>query len=253
MFIYKSGEELEVRRMAVTRSIEQIVKDEVTRAIEEQAENITSSNADQIFEYSIHKSKVTWVVQCCTVCRRPNLVHQNPWDKHCNVEPINQNTKGEYTDQLENHKRIKQIAERVKPVKEEDEDKVQEGPRNPRLARSRGEKSKNHEKIKFPLWKEKASWDEYETMICHYRRVSKKDPEVHFMDLMNALNDSDKEHIATHMSQTFKNHGDPKTIMDEAIEWIACNYGSTRADRVKKVMETLLIIKRQEDEDRQIS
>ncbi len=71
--------------MAVMRSIEQIVRDEVTRAIEKHAENITSSNADQIFEYTTRKSKVTWGVQCCTVCRRPNLVHQNPWDDFCEV------------------------------------------------------------------------------------------------------------------------------------------------------------------------
>ena len=37
--------------------------------------------------------------------------------------------------------------------------------------------------------------------------------------------------------------------MDDAINWIACNYGSSKADRVKKVTETLLTIKRQEDED----
>jgi len=37
--------------------------------------------------------------------------------------------------------------------------------------------------------------------------------------------------------------------MDEAMEWIACNYGLSKADRVKKVTETLLTIKRGEDED----
>ncbi len=140
--------------MAVTRSIEQIVRDEVARAIEERAEEITTSNADQIFKYTTYRSKVTWVVQCCTVCRRPNFVHQNPWDENCTVEPISQNAKGEYIDQLENNKRIKQIAERVKPIEEEEEDEVEEGPRNPRLRRSRGEKQKTQEKIKFPLWKE---------------------------------------------------------------------------------------------------
>ena len=155
LFSFETGEDFEIK-MAVTRSIEQIVRDEVTRAIEERAEEITTANADQIFEYTIHRSKVTWVVQCCTVCRRPNFVHQNPWDKNCTVEPISQNAKGEYIDQLENNKRIKQIAERMKPVEEEEEDEVEEGPRNPRLRRSRGEKQKTQEKIKFPLFKEKA-------------------------------------------------------------------------------------------------
>ena len=50
--------------MAVTRSLEQEVRDEVTRAIEEHAENITRSNADKIFKYTIHKSEVTWFKQC---------------------------------------------------------------------------------------------------------------------------------------------------------------------------------------------
>ena len=137
----------------------------------------------------------------------------------------------------------------MKPTFEEgEEDETEERPQNPRFTRSRGEK-KREEKIKFPLWKEKASWDEYETMVCHYRKVSKKDPDIQFMDLMNALNDSDKEHIATRMSQTFKNHNDPKKIMDDAMEWIACNYGSSKADRVKKVTETLLTIKRGDEED----
>ena len=233
--------------MAVTRSTEQIVRDEIAKAIEDHAENITSSNADQIFEYKFLKSKVMWYVQCCTVCRRPNFVHQDPWDENCTLQPVNQTIKTEYIDQLENHKTIKQIANRMIPVEGEEDDEEQERPRNPR--RSRGERPKGNEKIKFPRWKEKASWDEYETMICHYRRVSKRDEETHFIDLMNALNDSDKEHIATRMSQTFKNHGNPNTIMDEAIEWIACNYGSSKSDRVKKVTDTLLTIKRGEDED----
>jgi hypothetical protein len=101
--------------MAVTKSIEEIVRDKVTRAIEKHAENITSSNTNQIFKYTTYKSKVTWVVQCCTVCRKPNFMHQNPWDEHRDVEPITQIEKGEYIDQLENHERLKQIARLFEP------------------------------------------------------------------------------------------------------------------------------------------
>jgi len=101
--------------MAVTKSIEEIVRDEVTRAIEKHAANITSSNTNQIFKYTTYKSKVRRVVQCCTVCRKPNFMHQNPWDEHCDVEPITQIEKGEYIDQLENHERLKQIARLFEP------------------------------------------------------------------------------------------------------------------------------------------
>jgi len=149
LFSFETGEEFEIK-MAVTQSIEQIVRDEVARAIEERAEEITTSNADQIFKYTIHKSETTWVVQCCKVCRKPNFVHQDPWDANCTAEPINQTTKGEYIDQLENHRRIKQIAKRVKPVKKQEEDEVQEGPQNPRLARSRGDHDRVFEPKQTP-------------------------------------------------------------------------------------------------------
>ena len=128
--------------MAVTKSIEEIVRDEVTRAIEKHAENITRSNADQIFKYTIHKSETTWVVQCCTVCRKPNFVHQDPWDTNCTAEPINQTTKGEYIDQLENHRRIKQIAKRVKPVKKTRRRRGTRRTPKPKVSKIKGRKIK---------------------------------------------------------------------------------------------------------------
>jgi len=121
--------------MAVTTSLEQVVRDEITRAIEENAGNVTRSNVGQIFKYTILETETKWVVQCCTVCRRPKFVHQDPWAANCTTEPINQTTKGVYIDQLENHKRMKQIAREMEPGWEE----VERGPRNPRLTRSRGD------------------------------------------------------------------------------------------------------------------
>ncbi len=111
--------------MAATRNITSIVEAEVTKAIEDHAGRITRSNADQIFEYTVFKSKVSWFVQCCTVCRRPNLVHQDPWDKHCNMEPINQNTTGEYIEQLEDHERLNQIARKFEPKQTPSKNKEQ--------------------------------------------------------------------------------------------------------------------------------
>ena len=117
LFFNKSGEGREITRMAVTTNLEQVVGDEITRAIEEHAENVTRSNAGQIFKYKFLKSGTTWGVQCCTVCRKPTFAHQDPWDANCTAEPISQITIGEYIDQLENHKKIQQIADRMKPDK----------------------------------------------------------------------------------------------------------------------------------------
>jgi hypothetical protein len=37
-------------------------------------------------------------------------MHENPWSEKCTLEVITQKIKAEYIDQLENHKRIEQIA-----------------------------------------------------------------------------------------------------------------------------------------------
>jgi len=66
--VIKVEEELELS-MSVTRNMEQIVRDDIARAIEEHAEEITSSNADYIFNYTRDRHQTTWVLQCCTVCR----------------------------------------------------------------------------------------------------------------------------------------------------------------------------------------
>jgi hypothetical protein len=133
--------------MSVTRSTEQIVREEIAKAIEENTEKVTPENADQIFDYKISKTRVRWTIRCCIVCHKPNFIHQEPWDDNCRVQQITQSFKGEYIDQLENHKRMKQIAERMMPEEEEEEEDERMIPRNPRLGRSWGEKPKFNEKI----------------------------------------------------------------------------------------------------------
>jgi len=136
--------------MSVTRSIEQVVKDEIAKAMEENADRITSENADTIFKYKFLKTGIDWVVRCCTVCKKPNFVHQEPWDDICQTQPANQTIIGEYIEQLENHRRFKQLARNMMPENEEEEEEEYERmrPRNPRLRRSKGEKLKQDDHLK---------------------------------------------------------------------------------------------------------
>ena len=145
------------------------------------------------------KNKVKWSINCCAQCRRPYILHEDPWIEECAVEPMKQDLKGEYIDKLESNKRIKQIAKSMEPDPEEeteDETDEDETPRTPRTTRTRTRTSrddKSHNKSKFPLWKEKTRCSEYELMKHWHRRTSKKDAENQFMDLVNALIDSTKK------------------------------------------------------------
>ncbi len=178
--------------MTLTRSDREGLDEEVSQAIENHAENIDQSNCDRIFIYKVTRRKIKWSINCCTQCRKPFLLHENPWVEECGVEPIKQDLKGELIEKLENHARVKQIAKSMEPDSEnEDSEDEDDRPRTPRYTRTRtrtrterGENSQN--KCKFPLWKEKTQWSEYETMISWHRKTSKKDPENQFMDLVNA-------------------------------------------------------------------
>ena len=69
------------------------------------------------------------------------------------------------------------------------------------------------------------------------------------MDLVNALIDSNKEEISTRLMQNFKNHGNPQTLMDDAVRWLDSNYGASKTDRIKKSAENLQTIRRRDNED----
>jgi hypothetical protein len=246
--VFEGGETLSVRkenRMIITKNIEAQVAEEVSRAVIQHINNIDESCCDDIFIYKVSKIGVIWTIKCCSVCGRPNLVHQDPWTGQCTQEPIDEDLKGEYIEQAEKHRRIKQVAKMLLvPEDDEEETEVAE----PRRRTTRGaEKEKS--KSKFPLWKENTLWSEYEPMITWHRRTSKKDPEDQFMDLVNALNDSNKEEIAKRLMQNFRDHGNMRQIMDDAVRWLDSNYGASKTDRIKKVSESIQTIRRREDED----
>ncbi len=97
--------------MIITKNIEAQVAEEINKAVTLHIENIDESCSDDIFIYKVSKSGLIWTVRCCSVCGCPNLVHQDPWIGQCTQEPIDQDLKGEYIGQAEEHRRIKQVAE----------------------------------------------------------------------------------------------------------------------------------------------
>jgi len=230
--------------MIITKNIEGQVAEEINKAVTLHIENIDESCSDDIFIYKVSKCGLIWTVRCCSVCGRPNLVHQDPWIGQCTQEPIDQDLKAEYIDQADKHRRIKQVAVLMVPPEEEEMVTVGE----PRSRRTRGD-DKQKSKCKFPLWKENTTWSEYEPMIVWHRRTSKKEPEDQFMDLVNALNDSNKDEIAKRLMQNFRDHGNMKKIMDDAVEWLNANYGASKTDRIKKSAESIQTIRRRDDED----
>ena len=101
--------------MDITRSYVTQVQEEIHRAVNQHIDNIDEDCSDQIFIYKVTRSSVNWTMRCCKVCGRPNLVHKDPWGQECTQEPINQDLKGEYIEQMENHRWIKQVAKMMVP------------------------------------------------------------------------------------------------------------------------------------------
>ena len=125
---------------------------------------------------------------------------------------MNQTYKAELIDHLKKNKRIQQLAEQFEPGEEEtEEEMITRTPRGPRAGFAKS--SLSQDKLKFPIWKENLSWSEYEPMITWYMETSTKEPKMQFMELINALNTSDKENISTRMMQAFKGQGGNKEIM----------------------------------------
>jgi hypothetical protein len=171
--VFNGGEQLEVTRsesmFETTRSMTQLVEVELERALDRNAKNINIENCDTIFQYKVYKTRITWVMRCCEVCMKPNIMHEDPWSEECVQLPINQNLLGEYIEQLENHDKIKQIARRLEP----------------RKARSRVNKSQSQEKCNFSHWKkiEETRPQYQEDLEDEY-----KDPEDGYEDITEVKN-----------------------------------------------------------------
>jgi len=104
--------------MTLTREMEIQVEEEIRVAIETHGENIQYDNSDKIFYYKKTGGTMNWDLVCCTVCRRPNILHADPWSEdQCILVAINQYTKAEYIERLEGNKALKGIAKRNTPAR----------------------------------------------------------------------------------------------------------------------------------------
>ncbi len=93
--------------MTVTREMQAQMEAEVEEAIEDHVQRIEDENCEQIFYYKRTKDPIIWGINCCTVCSKPNILHQDPWGDLCSQEAISLYKMAEYIDFLENDKRIK--------------------------------------------------------------------------------------------------------------------------------------------------
>ncbi len=104
--------------MAVTKSQALEIEAEVIQAIDNHAAKITEDNYEEIIAFKTLGKDAEWAVRTCDKCNRPTLLHDNPWSRVCEKtaeEKLTQNVAAEYIEQIENSKRIKQIARWVKP------------------------------------------------------------------------------------------------------------------------------------------
>jgi len=116
--VFDSEENTTVKKsntMNITRSDVTQVQEEISRAVRQHIDNIDRDCSDQIFIYKVTRGSVIWTMRCCKVCGRPNLVHEDPWGQECTQEPIHEDLKGEYIEQMEDHRWIKQVAKMMVP------------------------------------------------------------------------------------------------------------------------------------------
>ncbi len=142
--------------MVVTASIKKDITDEVNKAVETHAKSINKENCNEIFAFREHKGDIVWSVKMCDRCNRPTLVHADPWGDRCLItgEPVTQNVVAKYLDQLNSHKRLKQIVVWVMPDIEQYEEEEDDNP--PRSRRnysrnSRKDKNTHNKHHKFPF------------------------------------------------------------------------------------------------------
>jgi len=121
------------------------IEAEVEQAIENHAAKITEDNYAEIIAFKTLGKDAEWSVKTCAKCKKPTLLHQNPWNRICEATVIKENLAAEYIELIENSKRIKQIARWVKP--QEDKEKK--------------DQDTGYDKHTiFPLWENGMTWND---------------------------------------------------------------------------------------------
>ena len=90
--------------MTLTKSQATEMEAEVDLAIENHAEKITEDNFAEIFAFKSLGKDAEWTVKTCSVCRKPTLLHENPWARMCSASKITQNMSVEYIEMTKNAK-----------------------------------------------------------------------------------------------------------------------------------------------------
>ena len=75
---------------------------EVDLAVELHAEKITEDNFAEIFAFKTLSKDAEWGVKICANCRKPTLLHANPWLRLCEAAVIPQNLVAEFINMIEN-------------------------------------------------------------------------------------------------------------------------------------------------------
>jgi len=220
-----------------TRSQTEIMDDDVKLAVNKHAGKIDEDNYLGILVYKKAGRNVVWTVKVCRTCCAPTILHDDPWATvcaHAGTTPMDQDKAAEYIEKFKNNKRMKQLAEWMQPeaveVKKEDD------------------KGYNKHVI-FPIWGKKMTWEEYKTQINIYKAASSKKPASMFLDMINALRQSEKDTMSTRLSQALQPEMSSKKIIDIAIRWIETHYGETPIKRTDKAIEALQTIRRESGED----
>jgi len=191
--------------MAISKSRAAEIEAEVVQAIENHAVKITEDNYVEIITFKTVGKDAEWSAKNCDKCNRPTLLHNDPWSRVCEKtaeEKLTQTVAAEYIEQIENSKRIKQIARWVKPVE---------------ISEDRKEDSGYDKHTIFSLWDEGMSWDEYKTEINIYKSASTKKPASKFLDMIHALKASKKINISKRLSKSLEAEMTSDNIIDSEI------------------------------------
>ena len=167
--------------MSLTRNMISEIESEVELAIENHAAKITEDNFAEIIAFKTLGKDADWTVKTCATCKKPTLLHLNPWNRICEAPMIKENLAAEYIEQIEKSKRIKQIARWVKPQEDKEKKDTDTGYDKHTI---------------FPLWENGMTWDEYKTEINIYKSASTKKPASKFLDMIHALKASKKINIS---------------------------------------------------------
>ena len=77
--------------MTLTKSMTAEIEAEVEKAIEAHAVKMTEDNYAEIIAFKTLGKDAEWKVKTCAKCKKPTLLHENPWSRLCEAPAIKEN------------------------------------------------------------------------------------------------------------------------------------------------------------------